>query len=67
MSRMIKLAKEVPVDDQDRSRMQLRQEAFGQWEKLFAYCESPRHIISWTDVIHRQTCSICTHSGIRRG
>lgn len=49
MSRMIKLAKEVPVDERDRSRMQLRQEAFGQWEKLFAYCESARRIISWTD------------------
>jgi hypothetical protein len=67
MSRMIKLAKEVPVDDQDRSRMQLRQEAFGQWEKLFAYCESPRRIISSTDGFHRQTCRIRACSSIRRG
>lgn len=40
MSRLIKMAKEAPFNEKDRSRMQLRQEAFGLWEKMFASCKS---------------------------
>lgn len=39
INRLIKMAKEAAVDEKDRSRMQMRQEAMGHWEKLFAYCE----------------------------
>ncbi|GHJ83681.1 hypothetical protein NliqN6_0083 [Naganishia liquefaciens] len=40
ISRLIKTAKEAPIDVKDRSRMQLRQEAFENWDRLFAHCKS---------------------------
>jgi hypothetical protein len=42
--RVIKTAKDAPADDKDRSRMQMRQEAMGHWEKLFAYCGYRAHV-----------------------
>lgn len=39
INRVLKTAKEATVDEKDRSRMQMRQEAMGHWKKLFAYCE----------------------------
>jgi hypothetical protein len=39
INRLIKMAKEAAVDEKDRSRMQMRQEAMGHWEKLFAFCK----------------------------
>lgn len=47
MNRVIKTAKEAPVDEKDRSRMQMRQEAMGHWEKLFANCKRYGLRVDW--------------------